>query len=44
LGKSPDLADALALTFALPDAPAGMNLPRPNRPKVRREYDPYANL
>jgi hypothetical protein len=44
LGNSPDLADALALTFSLPDAPAGMNLPRMNRPKVRKEYDPYAHV
>jgi hypothetical protein len=43
LGKSPDLVDALCLTFALPDAPAGLNLPRMNRPKVRKEYDPYAH-
>jgi len=45
LGKSPDLADALALTFAIPDAPAGMVLPgMQHRPKMRKEYDPYAQL
>jgi hypothetical protein len=44
LHKSPDLADALALTFAIPEMPAGMNLPRMNRPKVRKEYDPYAHF
>lgn len=49
LGRSPDLADALALTFAIPDAPAGMakrgSLASSNsgggKPK---EYDPYANI
>jgi hypothetical protein len=44
LGKSPDLADALALTFATADAPAGLRLPGMNRPKVRKEYDPYAHI
>jgi hypothetical protein len=44
LGKSPDLADALALTFALPDMPAQVNslIPR-SRPKSF-EYDPLANM
>ena len=31
LGRSPDLADALALTFAMPVAPADAFLHRPNR-------------
>lgn len=43
LGKSPDLADALALTFSIPDAPGGMThlrgLQKSGKPK---EYDPYA--
>jgi hypothetical protein len=49
LGRSPDLADALALTFSIPDAPAGM---RKNAngtmgwgaPKKVQEYDPYAQM
>jgi hypothetical protein len=45
LGKSPDLADALALTFAMPDRPRGMaklpNSVRTNQPKT---YDPYAAI
>ena len=45
LGKSPDLADALALTFALPDMPADAHAML-GIPKVKRvkEYDPYANV
>lgn len=46
LGKSPDHADALALTFALPDMPASMRhlagLPV-NRGRPT-EYDPYARM
>lgn len=41
LGKSPDLADALCLTFALPDQPGGMThlkIPRASA----KEYDPYS--
>jgi hypothetical protein len=44
IGKSPDLADALALTFAIPDMPAGMRLPGINRTRQRQEYDPYAKI
>jgi len=47
LGKSPDLADALALTFALPDMPAKQGLPfgfPTEKPKARTEYDPYARI
>ena len=41
LGRSPDLADALALTFAIPDMPGEMmvRLSRPNT--VRHNVDPY---
>lgn len=44
LGRSPDLADALALTFAVPDEPARDHLlaALDNRPKLLSEYDPYA--
>lgn len=46
LGRSPDLADALALTFALPDQPAAQTFPgvlmtKPNQ--CLSEYDPYAD-
>jgi len=44
LGRSPDLADALALTFALPDMPAAMatipGMPQPGQ--VQWDYDPFA--
>lgn len=44
LGKSPDLADALALTFALPDMPAQARVLL-GVAKVRpKEYDPYARM
>jgi hypothetical protein len=46
LGRSPDLADALALTFALPDTPAptdGGVLGGRKRRSID-DYDPYANL
>lgn len=42
---SPDIADALALTFALPDMPASPNIYHPSqeeRGKVLHEYDPLA--
>jgi hypothetical protein len=44
LGRSPDLADALALTFALPDMPSEVmsRLQRSNT--VRHDADPYANM
>ena len=43
LGKSPDLADALALTFAIPDQPGGMlKLPGAGKRSAPKEYDPYA--
>ena len=45
LGKSPDLADALALTFAIPDRPGGMTrLPGMGRSDQPKTYDPYAVL
>ena len=43
LGRSPDLADALALTFAYPVTPkpatAGIGAPQ-----TSNDYDPYARL
>lgn len=42
LGRSPDLADALALTFAYPVTPRGLKLP--NYGQQRQEYDPFARL
>ncbi len=49
LGRSPDLADGLALTFALPDSPARRQdgLPRGDRGgagRQQQEYDPYARM
>jgi hypothetical protein len=42
LGRSPDLADALALTFAIPDQPGGMTkLPGMGARKTPKAYDPY---
>lgn len=41
LGESPDLADALALTFAMPIAPRIPGV-RAEAAKVRTEYDPLA--
>ncbi|HEV2133787.1 MAG TPA: hypothetical protein VGR47_05945 [Terracidiphilus sp.] len=47
LGRSPDLADALGLTFALPDAPkregSGIRSLRSSRQSLD-EYDPYARM
>lgn len=40
LGRSPDLADALALTFAYPVSPRGLKLPTA-QPQA---YDPFARL
>jgi hypothetical protein len=39
---SPDLGDALALTFAYPVAPKGMNKHRNEMATKRRNYDPFA--
>lgn len=45
LGKSPDLAEGLALTFALPDMPSdrGSFVPAGGR-KRATEYDPYSRM
>jgi hypothetical protein len=45
VSKSPDLADALALTFSLPDAPGGMHERLLGMEKEKRrdlDWDPYA--
>lgn len=45
LGRSPDLADALALTFALPEMPTQGHLPRGLGAQpafVQHDYDPFA--
>lgn len=43
LGRSPNFADALALTFALPDMPAAFNLPPGLQPSHHvSDYDPFA--
>lgn len=45
LGRSPDLADALALTFAIPDRPGGMTrLPGSGSRSTPKNYDPYAAI
>ena len=47
LGRSPDLADALALTFALPDTPKRVKSGVGDYGKQRKtldEYDPYAGM
>lgn len=43
LGRSPDLADALALTFAAPVAPRSKYAGLPVR-SGRRDYDPYKGI
>ena len=43
LGSSPDKADALALTFALPEMRATfVDIPGLSRPKIKSDYDPFA--
>lgn len=42
LGYSPDLADALCLTFALPDMPAQVSIPGIQSKRMLADYDPYA--
>jgi hypothetical protein len=47
LGRSPDLADALALTHALPDGPKrqGTGIRGQNRQQFNpNEYDPFAGM
>ena len=41
IGRSPDLADALALTFAIPDQPAAMMEPLTGRAHAETEFDPW---
>jgi hypothetical protein len=41
LGYSPDLADALALTFALPDMPASVSLLGMPIKRYKADYDPF---
>lgn len=41
LGVSPDVADALALTFAMPVVPAGLTI-NAGTSNYKRDYDPYA--
>jgi hypothetical protein len=45
LQRSPDLADALALTFAIPELPASdyVGAGRGNSGRVKHEYDPLAS-
>jgi len=38
---SPDMADALALTFAYPVAPKGLPKDRADKRNKRRDYNPY---
>jgi hypothetical protein len=40
LGRSPDLADALALTFAMPDMPGELMAKLAKRDKAARDFDP----
>lgn len=42
VGGSPDMADALSLTFALPEMPASFSLPGiPRQNKMLSDYDPF---
>lgn len=41
LGFSPDMADALCLTFAIPDMPAAMILPGVHTGGLEADYDPF---
>lgn len=45
LGRSPDLADALALTFAIPELPSreGFPLGYEHAGHIQHEWDPYAS-
>lgn len=42
LGRSPDLADALALTWAMADMPGGMKHLTGRNATAARDFDPYA--
>lgn len=44
LGRSPDLADALAQTFALPDQPGGLLAKIQQPAHVQHEFDPFARV
>lgn len=45
LGRSPDLADGLGLTFALPEMPGAVAAPPGHKPgKCNAEHDPYAEM
>lgn len=43
IGRSPDLADALALTFAYPDQPAQLTIPglTLQQSRIQTDYDPF---
>lgn len=42
IGKSPDLGDGLALTFALPDMPKEASIKNQYNPKIKVDYDPFS--
>lgn len=42
LGRSPDLADALFETFAIPDMPGGMLAQTRGNTSAKHDFDPYA--
>jgi hypothetical protein len=42
LGRSPDLADALALTFAVAEMPRGLSSAHGSVGKVLTDFDPWA--
>jgi hypothetical protein len=42
LGRSPDLADALAMTFAMPDQPSEMMSRLKGQARAKRDADPFA--
>ncbi len=42
LGRSPDLGDALALTWAMEDMPGGMMAKLNRKTTAKRDFDPYA--
>ena len=44
IGRSPDLADALALTFAIPDQPAKFMQELLGSNKVAIDFDPWADM
>lgn len=41
LKYSPDMADALALTFALPEMPRARTLPGQDQSRLKHDYDPF---